>query len=142
MACVPVVASATVYPSGGDFARRSVPIAAPAPAMFSTTTGWPSSSASFAATGRDNESVGPPGGKGTIHFSGLDGYCPNADVATTSRTKRNLCIHASGFGIDEIERRFAGEHAQHLLGGADPHARARFRGHPGKVRREDHVVQR
>src|SRR2546421_11048724 len=111
MACVPVVASATVYPSGGDFARRSVPIAAPAPAMFSTTTGCPSSSASFAATGRDKESVGPPGGKGTIHFSGLDGYCANTEVETSSNAKKNLRIDPPRFRVDEIARSLSREHA-------------------------------
>ena len=50
-----------------------MPIEAPAPGTFSTTTGWPRISESFCATGRENESVGPPGGKGTIQRIGLLG---------------------------------------------------------------------
>ena len=50
-----------------------MPIDAPAPGMFSTTTGWPSTSPSFCATGRENESVGPPGGNKRTHRIGFDG---------------------------------------------------------------------
>jgi hypothetical protein len=50
-----------------------MPIAAPAPARFSTTTGCFRVSESFCAAARENVSVGPPGGKGTIQRSGFDG---------------------------------------------------------------------
>src|SRR5687767_6086283 len=69
--------------------------------MFSTTTGWPSSSASFAATGREKESVGPPGGNGTIHLSGLAGYWPKA------RVEKNRAITAHRLRIDPPELRIA-----------------------------------
>ena len=41
-----------VWPSFGDFATRSVPIMPLAPARFSITTDWPSSSESFGAMRR------------------------------------------------------------------------------------------
>src|SRR5688572_21477967 len=44
-----------------------------APALFSTTTGWPKVSESFCATVRASVSVAAPGGKGTMIFIGLVG---------------------------------------------------------------------
>src|SRR4051812_41951677 len=111
--------------------------------MFSTTTGCPSSSPSFAATGREKESVGPPGGKGTIHLSGFEGYWAKPELAQSrSRRKASLRIDALRLRVHEIPRRFAGEHAQHLLGGGDAHALARLDRHAREVRREDGVVER
>src|SRR3954471_11823077 len=111
--------------------------------MFSTTTGCPSNSPSFAATGREKESVGPPGGKGTIHLSGFEGYWAKPELAKARRRKKaNLRIDALRLRVHEIARRFAGEHAQHLFGGRDAHALARLLRHAGEVRREDRVVER
>ena len=41
-----------VYPSGAALAIILVPITPPAPALFSTTTGWPSFSVSLRASRR------------------------------------------------------------------------------------------
>jgi predicted carbohydrate-binding protein with CBM5 and CBM33 domain len=45
----------------------------PAPARFSTTTGWPSEADSFSATRRATTSVEPPAGNGTTIRTGRDG---------------------------------------------------------------------
>src|SRR5436190_18769086 len=81
-----------VYPSGAALAIRSLPIDAPAPPTFSTTTGWPIRSDSFAASGREKPSVEPPGGKGTIHLIGFDGYWPKHAPLTSSAAKRKNLI--------------------------------------------------
>src|SRR3954463_8487008 len=67
-------------------------MAAAAPATFSTITGCPTSSESFCATGREKLSVGPPGGKGTIHLIGFVGYCAKAFVVHSKRRKRRRVI--------------------------------------------------
>src|SRR5574339_376943 len=46
----------------------------PAPALFSTTTGCPSSVESPCATARATPSVPPPGGNGTINLIGWVGH--------------------------------------------------------------------
>src|SRR3954463_5544872 len=50
---------------------------------------------------------------------------------------RGMCLR-----IDEITRRLAGEHAQHLLDGELAHPAARFDRHAGKMRRQHDVVER
>jgi len=50
-----------------------VPMMAPAPARFSTTTLWPQRSPSFIAISRAMPSVAPPGGMGTIILTGFWG---------------------------------------------------------------------
>jgi hypothetical protein len=55
----------SVWPSGAALATRSVAMLPLAPARFSTTTGWPMFSDSFAATRRAAMSGAPPGGMGT-----------------------------------------------------------------------------
>jgi hypothetical protein len=47
-------------------AAASVPIMPPAPARFSGTMGWPTSSDTFCPTMRPIRSVAWPGGQGTI----------------------------------------------------------------------------
>ncbi len=42
--------------------------------MFSMITGWPSGSCMPCARPRAKMSAGPPGGKGTIMRTGLEGY--------------------------------------------------------------------
>src|SRR5580765_2874037 len=111
--------------------------------MFSTTTGCPSSSPSFAATGREKESVGPPGGNGTIHLSGFEGYWAKPELAKArSRRQASLRIDALRLRVHEIARCLAGEHAQHFLGGGDAHALARLGRHAREMWREDRVVER
>src|SRR5712691_1183578 len=46
----------------------------PAPPRFSTTSGCPHTSGSFAESSRATRSAGPPAGKGTTMRTGLDGY--------------------------------------------------------------------
>ncbi len=50
----------------------------PAPAWFSTTTGWPSGARIASATTRAMTSVEPPGANGTIKVTGRAGYAPCA----------------------------------------------------------------
>src|SRR5512134_3795533 len=61
-------------------------------------------------------------------------------VALTSIILRSALI--PGFRVDEVAGLLAGEHAQHLVGGAHGRARARLARAAREVRREDHVVQR
>ena len=51
----------SVWPSGGAFATKSVPMLPLAPALFSTTTGWPHLSESFGAMTRARMSIPLPG---------------------------------------------------------------------------------
>src|SRR5262249_19667142 len=83
-----VTTTPRVWPSGADFATRSVPTTVPAPGRFSTTTGWDQTSCIFAASRRPTMSVAPPGGKGTIMRTGLVGNA--CAVPTPKRTRRNL----------------------------------------------------
>src|SRR5690349_20806458 len=61
-----------------------------APALFSTTTGWPSDSESLPPTRRAMKSAAPPGGTVTTRRIGLDGksVCANA-VEQTKSSERN-----------------------------------------------------
>jgi hypothetical protein len=54
--------SSSVYPSGRARETCSAPMLPPAPGRFSTMTDWPRTSPSFAAIGRAERSVVPPGG--------------------------------------------------------------------------------
>src|SRR6185295_5662246 len=70
----------------------SPPIMPSAPALFSTTIGWPRRSASAAPTVRPIGSAEPPGGKPMIRRTGLFGYCAAALPATSSSAARNVLI--------------------------------------------------
>src|SRR6266849_2862593 len=63
----------SVVPSGVARAATMPPMVPPAPPRLSTTTGWPTSSPTCAATGRAKMSFEPPGGNGTIHSMARDG---------------------------------------------------------------------
>src|SRR5262249_15154949 len=84
--------SPSVYPSGCDFATRSIAMLPFEPGRFSTTTGCPTSSLSLWPTTRAEMSGAPPGGMGTISLIGRVGYCPQAGndtkAAKTNPTKR------------------------------------------------------
>ena len=54
--------TSSVYPSGLACATAAAPTDPPAPPRFSITTGCPSASESFVATGRAALSELPPGG--------------------------------------------------------------------------------
>src|SRR6185503_16344494 len=84
-ACVPMLPISSAYPSGGDFATRSAPILPPAPALFSTTTGWPHASETFCAMTRAKVSAMPPTANGTTILMGLEGYaCASAPAENAS----------------------------------------------------------
>lgn len=61
-----LVATIRVLPSGAAFAPAAVPIVPPAPARFSTMTGWPSLGPSSFASMRATVSVEPPAVNGTM----------------------------------------------------------------------------
>src|SRR5262249_34750552 len=99
----------SVWPSGAALAVCSVAMLPPAPARFSTTTGWPQRSPSFWATRRAMMSVPPPGVKPTSMRTGLAGkfgapawgkQC-EAQVASAARASR-----ATGFCIGAIVLQF------------------------------------
>ncbi len=60
---VPLVRSASVWPSAGAESTARAAAMPPPPALFSTTTRWPSFSPSFSATSREVVSPTPPGPK-------------------------------------------------------------------------------
>src|SRR6266550_2628149 len=62
------------YPSAGDLATASAPIAPLAPGRFSTTTGCLIASETPGAMARASVSATPPGGKLTINLTGLSGH--------------------------------------------------------------------
>src|ERR1700687_2878826 len=74
-----------------------------APARFSTTTGWPISTESRAATARDMTSVTPPGGKGTIILSGLAGYGCASAFEMKTRTQKEKKAKRLIRGIAALE---------------------------------------
>jgi hypothetical protein len=74
-----------VWPSGGDFATKPVPIEPLPPARFSTITCWPSACDSGGANTRASRSVVPPGGNGETSRIGFDGHasaCAKAGAGT------------------------------------------------------------
>jgi hypothetical protein len=73
IACEPTYDISSVWPSGGAFATRSMPMLPPAPARLSTTTAWPHFSDSFWPTIRASASDAPPGACGTTRRTGLVG---------------------------------------------------------------------
>ena len=60
-----------VWPSGGAAFSACTAIAPPAPGLFSTITGWPISLEIDSARMRATTSIVPPGGAGTMIFTGL-----------------------------------------------------------------------
>src|SRR3954468_12051215 len=77
-----------VLPSGGLFATTSAARLPPAPGRFSTTTGWPSVSESFAPRARARMSLGPPGVKPTTKRT----FCAIAGQAASSRHSRRARV--------------------------------------------------
>ena len=79
MALVLLVPISKVWPSAGSRMNAAVPILPPAPALFSTITGWPRRSPSFWPSTRAITSVAPPGAHGTTILIGLVGkFCAMA----------------------------------------------------------------
>src|SRR5512138_3090038 len=99
MTCA-VTTTPRVWPSGADFATRSVPTTVPAPGRFSTTTGWPQTSCIFAARRRPMMSVAPPGGNGTIIRTGFVGKpCAFPQISSAARNSRlNIDLRNSSGG--------------------------------------------
>src|SRR5918997_4473322 len=82
----PLEPSSSVWPSGRAFATSSAPRVPPAPARFSTTTGWPSTSAIRAAASRAWRSEEVPAAKGTTMRTGGSGK-PSAAAAPCARAR-------------------------------------------------------
>ena len=72
-AVVETVATPSTCPSAVARIISSAPTEPPPPALFSTTTCWPSEAAIAGATMRATMSVVPPGAKGTIRRTVLLG---------------------------------------------------------------------
>ncbi|MCY1292208.1 hypothetical protein D3C81_734290 [compost metagenome] len=73
-----------VYPSGAALAASPTPISPFAPALFSTTTGWPRDLVRRSESTRATVSVNDPAGNGTIIRIGLPGqplFCAAAGAA-------------------------------------------------------------
>ncbi|CFP66817.1 Uncharacterised protein [Bordetella pertussis] len=70
---LPAVPSSRVYPSGVARETCSVPMLPPAPALFSTMTGWPSLVPMCWPTSRAIRSVVPPAAYGTMRRMGCAG---------------------------------------------------------------------
>src|SRR4051812_43583100 len=76
-------------------------MAAPAPGLFSITTGWPMRFERPSAPARPMRSLAPPGENGTIHFTGRSGQSAWASVmakAAQAAAKRARCLIGSSFG--------------------------------------------
>ena len=102
-AVVDTVAMPSTWPSGVALIISSAPIEPPPPALFSTSTCWPSSLLRPGATMRATMSVVPPGAKGTIRRIGLLGKAwarasmgARAATARTVFSNRNDMIRFSG----------------------------------------------
>src|SRR5439155_27025921 len=89
--------SASVVPSGGDFATRSIAMLPFEPGRFSTTTGWPRSSESLCPMTRAEISGAPPGGIGTMSLIGRKGYC--AHEAAENRAPNARAVKPLGGGL-------------------------------------------
>ncbi len=63
----------STWPSGVDFATKSVPMVVPAPGLLSIITGWPSALDRCGAMIRAVTSFTPPGGKFTTILTGRFG---------------------------------------------------------------------
>ena len=101
-----------VWPSGGAASMACTAMAPPAPGLFSTTTGWPMSAASWSATMRATTSMVPPAGAGTSMRTGLSvqamaaGRVSARAAAQTVRRsgeKRKACM-----GLSPVWRRPSG----------------------------------
>src|SRR5258706_15957285 len=95
----PAAPMRNVYPSGFDFATYSAPIAAPAPGLFSITTGCLIRFDTPSAAARAMRSFAPPGEDGTIHLTGRSGH--SAAWAGIGRAERGLAAES---GARRIER--------------------------------------
>jgi hypothetical protein len=68
-----------------------------APALFSTTTGWPMERESWSAEKRASVSVTPPGGHGTTSLIGLLGYCARSGSDTASAAASSVRFRRPAF---------------------------------------------
>ncbi len=70
---VVVESTPRVYPSGAAWATAVIPSIVEAPALFRTTTGWPSIFSATDAKARATASWPPPGALGLIRVMGFAG---------------------------------------------------------------------
>src|SRR5688572_27757749 len=77
----------------------------PEPPRFSTTTVWPSTSCSGAATARAITSAAPPGGKLTTILTGLLGHaCASAAGAAASAARASTAARHAHDALDRFLR--------------------------------------
>src|SRR5574340_1063657 len=74
-----------VYPSGGDWATAVMPNIVEAPALFTTTKGWPNTFSATVAKARAPTSCPPPGALGLMRVTALVGYSAAGDKWTRDR---------------------------------------------------------
>src|SRR5258706_15189083 len=92
-----------VYPSAGDLATASAPIAPFAPGRFSTTTGCLIASETPGAMARASVSATPPGGKLTINLTGLSGQvCAPAGAHSAQAAKNATALRRAAEVIDMV----------------------------------------
>src|SRR5437588_361371 len=93
----------SVWPSGGAFATYSPPMICVAPGRFSTTTGWPHTSASRLAMERESASVAPPGAAGTTILTGREGN----GWASAGNDRASAQARAKNVRVTELLRQHA-----------------------------------
>ena len=95
---MPLLPITNCEPSGVDFDTRSEPTVPPAPTGFSTTTFWPSTSLSAAATSRPATSLGPPAANGTTSVSvPLLKPCVAAGPVSVIATSAATALHVASW---------------------------------------------
>jgi hypothetical protein len=90
-----------MWPSGAEPATKAAAIVVPAPGLFSTSTGCFHSSLVFSATILAAASADPPGGNGTMIFTGragkactelVEGVCAIAPDAAAIATNPEMSV--------------------------------------------------
>src|SRR5687767_5507457 len=98
-----------------------------APALFSTTTGWPSACESLSPRARAARSVEPPGGNPTSSFTGRSGQ-PWADASEVAKARqREMRSFMGSFQGSELQSEISDLPFVHH------HAQARALRHQGEL---------
>ena len=82
----------SVWPSAGARATKSAAMLPLAPALFSTSTGWPSARASSGAMVRAIASIDPPAGTVTTRFTAFEGNCCATAIDCTIARNANATM--------------------------------------------------
>jgi len=80
----------------------------PAPGLFSTITGWPSSRDSASATGRATASAPPPGGKPITRRIGFSGQAWAPAIAACTASARPSAIFVFFIFVSLVGERVIG----------------------------------